>query len=124
VFTGTLVVNTNQKLGSLFSFGYCNYSNFYAPELNMGRTIPVIDVSDFERRRVEISSEILRAAAEVGFLQIINHGIPQQLVDDMFAKSEAFFALDDSIKAKYPMDKMENRGWEKLGQVRPSTGTF
>lgn len=88
----------------------------------MGRKIPVIDVSNFEERRADISREVLAAAADVGFLQIINHPIPQQHIDDMFAKSEAFFSLDDSLKAKFPMDKVENRGWEKLAQVRPSTG--
>lgn len=88
----------------------------------MGRNIPVIDVSNFEERRADISREILAAAAEVGFLQIINHSIPQEHINDMFAKSQAFFALDDSAKAEFPIDKLENRGWEKLAQVRPSTG--
>eukprot|EP00884_Botryococcus_braunii_P008663 jgi/Botrbrau1/17799/Bobra.0127s0048.1 len=88
----------------------------------MLRSIPVIDISNFEERRADVTREILHAAAEVGFLQVINHAIPQQHIDDMFAMSEAFFSLEDSVKANYPLDKAENRGWEKLGQVRPSTG--
>lgn len=88
----------------------------------MVRAIPVIDISNFEERRAVISKEILHAAAEVGFLQIINHPISQERIDEMFSMSEAFFSLKDCIKAKYPLDKAENRGWEKLGQVRPSTG--
>jgi isopenicillin N synthase-like dioxygenase len=88
----------------------------------MGRSIPVIDVSNFEQRRAEITNKILAAASDVGFLQIVNHGIPQERINAMFAMSESFFALDDAVKGKYPMDKAENKGWEKLAQVRPSTG--
>ncbi|KAI9248158.1 hypothetical protein EDC94DRAFT_625303 [Helicostylum pulchrum] len=40
----------------------------------------------------------------------------------MFESSRDFFALDDAIKSKYPIDVTRNAGWEKLSQIRPSTG--
>lgn len=36
--------------------------------------------------------------------------------------SERFFALPDSAKAKTPFIKTQNTGWEKMSQIRPSTG--
>lgn len=53
---------------------------------------------------------------------VINHGIEISDIRSMFQASHDFFALDDSIKAKYPIDVSRNAGWEKLTQIRPSTG--
>lgn len=51
-----------------------------------------------------------------------NHGISAADVQSAFDLSASFFALDDSIKAKTPLNG-KNAGWEKNTQVRPSTGT-
>lgn len=40
----------------------------------------------------------------------------------MFQTSHDFFALPDDVKAKYGIDIKRNAGWEKLAQIRPSTG--
>lgn len=53
---------------------------------------------------------------------VVNHGIEIEDIRSIFKASHDFFALDDSIKAKYPMDVTRNAGWEKLAQIRPSTG--
>lgn len=84
------------------------------------RTVPVIDLSDFDHRRAEITEQLWRAAVDVGFFQLRNHGIPMQQVREAFAMSERFFALPQAIKAQYPLAR--NAGWESLAQVRPSTG--
>jgi isopenicillin N synthase-like dioxygenase len=39
------------------------------------RAVPVIDLSDFEARRDEITERRWRAATEVGFFQLHDHGI-------------------------------------------------
>lgn len=51
-----------------------------------------------------------------------NHGIPQRDIDDAFALSKAFFDLPDEIKARTSHNG-KNMGWEKMAQIRPSTGT-
>jgi isopenicillin N synthase-like dioxygenase len=81
------------------------------------RGVPVVDLSDFDARRDEIQQQLLHAAEEIGFLQVVNHGVPQQLIDSMFALSEGFFALPDDVKAKYPFAGW-NAGWEKMKQIR------
>lgn len=84
------------------------------------RRVPVIDLSDFEARRAEITEQLWDAAVNVGFFQLSNHGLPVAKVREAFAMSEKFFALPTEVKAQYPLAR--NSGWESLAQVRPSTG--
>jgi isopenicillin N synthase-like dioxygenase len=42
-------------------------------------------------------------------------------IETMFKTSERFFNLPDDVKATVPWNK-NNVGWEKLSQIRPSTG--
>jgi isopenicillin N synthase-like dioxygenase len=85
------------------------------------REIRVIDLSDFEARRAEIADQLWSASVDVGFFQLANHGVPLDQIRHAFAMSERFFALPDSVKARYPLSR--NAGWESRSQVRPSTGT-
>ncbi|MCT8997523.1 isopenicillin N synthase family dioxygenase [Chelativorans intermedius] len=87
------------------------------------RHVPRIDMSDYEGRKQEIADALWTAATEIGFFQLVNHGIPQEQVDEAFAMSERFFALPSEVKAKYPLVGGTNAGWEYKAQVRPSTGT-
>lgn len=87
------------------------------------RDVPQIDMSDFHERRAEISESLWNAATDIGFFQLINHGIPQSLIDEAFDRSEAFFDLDAQEKEKFPLKPGTNAGWEYKAQVRPSTGT-
>ena len=38
------------------------------------------------------------AATTVGFFTVVNHGVPQSVIDAAFAASEAFFAQDKDAK--------------------------
>ncbi|WP_163269516.1 isopenicillin N synthase family dioxygenase [Chelativorans alearense] len=87
------------------------------------RHVPKIDMSDYEARKLEIADALWTAATEIGFFQLVNHGIPQAQVDDAFEMSERFFALPAEVKEKYPLAGGTNAGWEYKAQVRPSTGT-
>lgn len=86
------------------------------------REIRQIDLTDFDRRKADIADALWNAAVDVGFFQVINHGIALDAVRGAFAMSERFFALAPAIKAKYPHSKANNVGWEYAAQVRPSTG--
>lgn len=87
------------------------------------REVPRIDMGRYEERKEEIGDALWKASTEIGFFQIINHGIPQEQVDEAFAMSERFFALPSQVKANYPLVGGTNAGWEYKAQVRPSTGT-
>jgi len=85
--------------------------------------VPVIDLTDFEQRREEITDQLWRAATEVGFFQLAGHGLDLALIKQAFGLSERFFALPEAEKQNYPLKKGLNSGWEFRSQVRPSTGT-
>ncbi|MDJ0392941.1 2-oxoglutarate and iron-dependent oxygenase domain-containing protein [Rhodococcus sp. G-MC3] len=87
------------------------------------REIRRIDISDFDSRRDEIADALWSAATDIGFFQVIDHGIDLNEVRRAFAAAEAFFALPESVKAQYPLKKGFNSGWEYKSQVRPSIGT-
>jgi isopenicillin N synthase-like dioxygenase len=87
------------------------------------REIRRIDLSDFEARKAEITEELWAAATDIGFFQLVNHGIEQALVEEAFAIAERFFALPEAHKARHELKKGLNSGWESMTQVRPSIGT-
>lgn len=87
------------------------------------REIRRIDLRDFAARKAEIADQLWDAAIDVGFFQIEHHGIAIEEVRNAFAMTERFFALPDAVKARYPLKKALNVGWESKAQVRPSTGT-
>jgi isopenicillin N synthase-like dioxygenase len=92
-------------------------------DIDNSRTIPVIDLSDFENRRDEIKQALWQAATEVGFFQVCNHSIPLDLISRAFLQSERFFALPEHEKFAFSLLEGQNAGWEYKNQVRPSTGT-
>lgn len=87
------------------------------------RDIRRISLSDFESRRAAIADSLWSAATDIGFFQVVDHGIDLGEVRKAFGAAEAFFALEESVKAQYPMKKGYNSGWEYKSQVRPSIGT-
>ncbi|TPX17751.1 uncharacterized protein E0L32_002852 [Thyridium curvatum] len=87
----------------------------------VARDIPKISLRDFDNRIDEITAQLCNAAENVGFFAIVDHGIAPDEVEDMFANSEAFFNLPDNMKASVPWNP-QNVGWEKMSQIRPSTG--
>jgi isopenicillin N synthase-like dioxygenase len=86
------------------------------------RTIPLIDLSNFTRRRKEISEKLWDAATNYGFFQLVNHGIPTKDIDFAFIQANRFFDLAESEKAEFSLRNAKNAGWESRKQVRSSTG--
>ncbi|WP_321968417.1 isopenicillin N synthase family dioxygenase [Burkholderia cepacia] len=87
------------------------------------RDVRRIDLCNFEARRTEIADELWAAATDIGFFQLINHGIDLAQVRDAFEMAQRFFALPEAVKAQYPLRRERNSGWESKAQERPSTGT-
>lgn len=85
------------------------------------RTIPKISLARFGERVEEITAQLVAAAETDGFFSLVDTEITVPEIDAIFATSEAFFALPDSVKATVPFTT-KNVGWEKMSQVRPSTG--
>jgi isopenicillin N synthase-like dioxygenase len=87
------------------------------------REVRRISLADLPARRAEIGEALWAAATDIGFFQVVDHGIDAAEIDGAFAAAEAFFALPAEVKARRPLDKALNAGWESKSQVRPSIGT-
>ncbi len=77
--------------------------------------VPVIDVSGFgeaTQRTVDIAAAVDRAARDVGFMQIVGHGIPEQAASGLTEAMDGFFALPFEQKnALRPPAPSVNRGY-------------
>lgn len=83
--------------------------------------VPVIDMS--KGTDEQIAEELWNAATTVGFFSVINHGIPQEDIDQAFQVSKEFFSLPEKVKEEAsPFAVNLNAGYEFMSQVRPSTG--
>eukprot|EP01018_Ginkgo_biloba_P016777 Gb_06949 [translate_table: standard] len=61
--------------------------------------LPIIDISDLNNTNTV--AQIVKAAKEWGFFQIINHAIPEPLIDGVQAVSKRFFDLPVEQKEVY-----------------------
>ena len=81
--------------------------------------IPEVDLSRWRRgpaERAALADEVGRICHEVGFFQLVGHGVPASFRERYFGLLEAFFALPDDVKAR--IDKRRSphfRGWERVG---------
>lgn len=87
------------------------------------REVRRISLADFDNRRAQIADELCSAATDIGFFQVVDHGIDLATVQHAFDMSETFFALPREVKEQFPLKKGTNAGWEFMSQVRPSVGT-
>lgn len=87
------------------------------------REVRQISLADFGSRFDEIADDLWAAATDIGFFQVVDHGIDLAEVRRVFAVAQQFFALPTTVKERYPLKRGQNAGWEYKSQVRPSVGT-
>ncbi|KAL9180837.1 hypothetical protein ACHAXT_011290 [Thalassiosira profunda] len=96
-------------------------ANAEAVVLDANLHIPTIDMS---AQKDDIAEQLWNAARNVGFFTLVNHGIPQEDIDVVFAASKDFFGQTLEEKRKYPFDTVTNSGFEWKTQAPPSTNTI
>lgn len=84
-------------------------------------TIPVVDLSDFTRGDEEMKKSFVQklgqAYEEVGFVAVKNHGIPDQLIDDLYKYTQQFFSLPSEKKRAYEIPELAGqRGYTSFGK--------
>ncbi|MFE4501171.1 isopenicillin N synthase family dioxygenase [Rhodococcus sp. NPDC056743] len=86
----------------------------------MSFEIPTIDISPYvanspdERHHAAcaaVATELDRACREVGFIQIVGHGIPRESIDGLACALDEFFDLPLNVKKTYTRSSSENRGY-------------
>lgn len=86
-----------------------------------GDALPVIDVSGLSSsepaNRKAVGAALRAACEDTGFFYCAGHGIPQGLIDAVFAETRGFFDQPEAIKLQYEKSKASkaNRGYEILG---------
>ncbi|KIM65206.1 hypothetical protein SCLCIDRAFT_1212333 [Scleroderma citrinum Foug A] len=92
--------------------------------------LPVIDFADFgdgtTPEALGIAKKLIEACQGVGFAYLINIGIPQSEVDNIFDWSRKFFALPPAIKqlAPHPKEGWKARGYSGIGLEQLSQMVF
>ncbi|XP_061170505.1 uncharacterized protein LOC133179804 [Saccostrea echinata] len=96
--------------------------------------IPIVDLAPYSLSATadqvdtstlrKLADEICHAFQDVGFVYLKNHGIPQQLISDVFTTSGTFFEQPEEMKQKYAIPRGEFHGYisfeeEKVNHDRP-----
>jgi len=85
------------------------------------KSIPQLDLSDFKSADAARKGKFVRALGkaytEIGFVAIKNHGLKDDLQQDLYEQVKQFFALPQDIKAKYEIAGMAGqRGYTGFGK--------
>jgi len=95
-------------------------SLLHAPTSRQRYDVPVIDLNDSDQK---CAHHIWQACKTIGFFKLVNHGIPENDIAEIFQQNENFMALPREFKeARWPHNRDEIRGYEYKKQVHPSTG--
>lgn len=83
--------------------------------------IPVIDLHHFIKgtieEKVQFSQTLGQAFEEVGFVSVKNHGIPDELINSLYATVKEFFSLPEAEKRAYEIPGLAGqRGYTSFGK--------
>ncbi|KAJ7960496.1 2-oxoglutarate (2OG) and Fe(II)-dependent oxygenase superfamily protein [Quillaja saponaria] len=74
-------------------------ARFDASKVVPEESIPIIDFTNWDDP--DVAESITNAASKWGFFQIVNHGVPLKVIEDMKAVVHSFFELPVEEKRKY-----------------------
>ncbi|GAO52374.1 flavonol synthase/flavanone 3-hydroxylase [Saitoella complicata NRRL Y-17804] len=86
--------------------------------------VPIVDFAPFlngtPSDRKSTATQIYQAFKTVGFVYLINHGVPQEKVNECFAWSKKFFDLPSEIKnlAPHPPSGRYHKGYSSVGKEK------
>ncbi|XP_028100866.1 1-aminocyclopropane-1-carboxylate oxidase-like isoform X2 [Camellia sinensis] len=72
--------------------------------------LPIIDLASLDR--ISTANSIRQACIECGFFYLINHGVEQELLKQVFDESKRFFSLP--LEEKMKLLHRETRGYTPL----------
>lgn len=87
-------------------------------------TVPLLDAYRFTRGtaadRTAFCRELVQSFKRYGFVRLRNHGVPEEMVRDLFHWAAAFFQLPSASKMKIANlpGPQPQRGWSQVGEER------
>ncbi len=83
--------------------------------------IPSVDLAEFLSgdpvRKAAFVQELGKAYEDVGFVAVKNHGVPDQLIGDIYKYVQEFFSLPSDQKRKYEIPELAGqRGYTSFGK--------
>jgi len=84
-------------------------------------SIPVVNLADFlsgdPQLKQAFVNQLGRAYEEAGFVAVKNHGIPDDLIADLYKYVQQFFAMPIEVKKKYEIPGLAGqRGYTSFGK--------
>ncbi|KAG0448026.1 hypothetical protein HPP92_028032, partial [Vanilla planifolia] len=93
------------------------------PDTHEELHVPLIDLGGFNSDQPEVAAEVVRqvgvACAEHGFFQVVNHGVPYELVSEAQRCMESFFSMPLCEK-----ERAKRKPGESCGYASSFTGRF
>ena len=88
---------------------------------NNTNPIPTVDLSDFTsgdpQRKQAFVEQLGKAYEEVGFVSVKNHGIPDELINNLYEVTQQFFGLPTDTKSRYERREIAGqRGYTSFGR--------
>ena len=94
-------------------------------------SIPIVDLSAFgtegnPESRLESSQALYKTCHDLGFVQILGHGVSPELLQEAFDWSKKLFSLshDEKMKAPHPDGPMPHRGSSYFNPYHPPRTKF
>ena len=83
--------------------------------------IPSVDLSEFlsgdPKKKADFVQQLGKAYEEVGFVAVKNHGVPDELIGDLYKYVQQFFSLPLEQKKKYEIPELAGqRGYTSFGK--------
>jgi isopenicillin N synthase-like dioxygenase len=83
--------------------------------------IPSVDLAEFlsgdSKRKAAFVQELGKAYEEVGFVAVKNHGVPDELIADLYKYVQEFFSLPSEQKKNYEIPGLAGqRGYTSFGK--------
>lgn len=84
-------------------------------------SIPSVDLAEFMNgdpdSKAAFVQELGKAFEEVGFVAVKNHGVPDELIRDLYRHVQEFFSLPLELKKKYEIPELAGqRGYTSFGK--------
>jgi isopenicillin N synthase-like dioxygenase len=91
------------------------------------KQIPVFDLSRLRKRdlvvRRDAAAALYGACTDIGFVSIVNHGVPQRLIGRVRAAVKKYFSRPETLRLTEQITRENYRGYIPLGFFTPNSGS-